>query len=143
MSRRHWYYKKSDGKRHGPYSSRRMKKLARTGHIQPTDRIWKTGSETTMLAADMPQLFTRTATHRTWFHILTTLSIMGLFLLIAAVTNPWSTLADTVSESARTWLTGVCLASGMAGLAAGAIGFFLLESTYRMEPRKSSRTKAT
>ncbi|MEO1992969.1 MAG: DUF4339 domain-containing protein [Pirellulales bacterium] len=141
MGKKHWYYQKNDGKRHGPYSSRRMKKLAMRGHLKPSDRVWKTGSATAMLAADIPQLFLRTPTTRTRFHILTTLSIMGLFLLLAAVTNPWSTLADTVSDSGRRWLNGVCLVCGLAGLAAGAIGFFRLESTYRMAPPERSSRK--
>jgi hypothetical protein len=134
MPRRHWYYQKSDGKRHGPYSSRRMKKLARQGHLEPRDRVWKAGSPATFLAADFPQLYLRVATHRTWLHLLKTLTAMAACLLAAAFTSPWSKLAVALPSAADPWLTGVCIASLAAAIIAGGIGFIRLDATFMMIP---------
>ncbi len=141
MGRRHWYYQTADGRRQGPYSSRRMKKLARRGLIKPADRVWRAGSAAAFLAADIPQLYLRVATQRTWLHLLKTLSLMAVFLLVAAVTSPWSDLALALSPAARPWLTGLCLASLAAALLAGAIGFLMLNATYRMVPPESSKRR--
>ena len=138
MAQRRWYYQKSDGKRHGPFSSRRMKKLARQGHLEPRDRVWKAGGSATFLAADFPQLYVRAATHRTWLHVLKTLSWMAAFLLAAAVTSPWSNLALALPAAARPWLTGVSIASIAAAILAGGIGFLKLDATYMMIPSQSS-----
>lgn len=137
MARRHWYYQKSDGRRHGPYSSSRMKKLARQGHLEPRDRVWKAGSPATFLAADFPQLYLRVTTHRTWLHLLKTLATMAACLLAAAVSSPWSNLSDALPATARPWLTALCIASLAAAMLAGGIGFLTLDATYMMTPPKS------
>jgi hypothetical protein len=141
MVRRRWYYQKSDGKRHGPYSSRKMKQLARQGHLEPRDRVWKAGSPSTFLAADFPQLYLRTATHRTWLHVLKTLAWMAACLLAAAVTSPWSNLSVALPAAARPWLTGFSIASLAAAILAGGIGFLRLDATYMMVPSQSSRSR--
>jgi hypothetical protein len=138
MPKRHWYYQKPDGKRHGPYSSRRMKKLARQGHLEPRDRVWKAGSPATFLAADFPQLYLRVATHRTWLHALKTLTTMAACLLAAAVTSPWSNLALALPTSAHPWLTAICIASLAAAILAGGIGFIRLDASYMMIPPEST-----
>lgn len=138
MGRRHWYYQKSNGKRHGPYSSRRLKKLARRGHLEPRDRVWKAGSPTTFLAADFPELYLRVATHRTWVQVLKTLSLMAACLLAATVTSPWSILASTMPATTRPWLTGFSIASVAAAILAGGIGFLELENTCMMIPPEST-----
>jgi hypothetical protein len=139
MARRHWYYQKSDGTRHGPYSSRRMKKLARQGHLEPRDRVWKAGSPGTFLAADIPQLYLRVATHRTRLHVLKTLGLMAACLLAAAVTSPWSDLSLALGPPGRPWLTGLSIASLATAILAGGIGFLRLDATYLMIPPTCSR----
>lgn len=141
MARRHWYYQKSDGRRHGPYSSRGMRKLAREGHLEPRDRVWKAGSPSTFLAADFPQLYLRTATYRTWLHVLKTFAWMAAFLLAAAVTSPWSNLSAALPASGRPWLTGVFITSLAAAIFAGGIGFLKLDATYMMIPSQPSRRR--
>lgn len=141
MARRHWYYQKSDGKRHGPYSSRRMKKLARQGHLGPKDRVWKAGGSATFLAADFPQLYVRVATHRTWTQVLKTLSWMAAFLLAAAVTSPWSNLALALQPGARPWLTSLSIACLAAAILAGGIGFLKLDATFMMMPSQGRRQR--
>lgn len=138
MPRRRWYYQKSDGKRRGPYSSGRMKKLARRGHLEPRDRVWKAGSPNTFLAADFPQLYLRVATHRTWLHGLKTLSLMAACFLAAAVTSPWSDLAKAMPTAVHPWLTGISIASVAAAILAGGIGFLKLDATYAMIPPEST-----
>ncbi len=138
MARRRWYYQKSDGKRRGPYSSRRMKKLARRGHLEPRDRVWKAGSPNTFLAADFPQLYLPVATHRTWLHVLKTLSLMAACFLAAAVMSPWSDLAIILPTAVHPWLTVVSIASGAAGILVGGIGFLSLDATYMMIPPENT-----
>ena len=118
-----------------------MKKLARRGHIEPRDRVWKAGSGATMLAADIPQLFTRVSTRRTWLHLWKTLSVMAVFLLAAAVTSPWSELSQAVAPTLRPWLTGFCIASLAAVILAGGIGFLKLDATYWMVPGDQSGSR--
>ena len=138
MARRHWYYQKSDGKRHGPFSSRRMKKLARRGHVEPRDRVWKAGSQTAFLAADFPQLYLRVATHRTRLHILKTLAVMAACFLAAAVTSPWSNLSLAAGPAVRPWLTGFSVTSLAIAILSGGIGFLKLDATYMMIPPEST-----
>jgi hypothetical protein len=138
MPRTHWYFQKSDGKRHGPYSSRRMKKLARQGHLEPRDRVWRAGSPATFLAADFPQLYIRVATHRTWLHLLKTLTAMAACLLAAAFTSPWSNLSLALPTAAQPWLTAICIASLAAAILSGGIGFIRLDATYMMIPPEST-----
>lgn len=138
MARRRWYYQKSDGKRRGPYSSSRMKKLARRGHLEPRDRVWKAGSPNTFLAADFPQLYLRVATHRTWLHVLKTLSVMGAWCIAAAVTSPWSDLAAAMPTPVRPWLTAFSIASLAAAILIGGIRFLKLDATYAMIPPEST-----
>ena len=141
MARRHWYYQKIDGKRHGPFSSRRMKKLARQGHLEPRDRVWKAGSPAIFLAADVPQLYLRVPTHRTWLHTLKTLGLIAACFLAAAVTSPWSYLSLALWPPARPWLTGLSIASLAAAILAGGIGFLTLDATYLMIPPTCSRPR--
>lgn len=138
MPRRRWYYQKSDGKRRGPYSSSRMKRLARRGHLDPRDRVWKAGSPTTFLAADFPQLYLRVATRSTWLHMLKTLVLMAACFLLAAVTSPWSDLAAAMPTAARPWLTSFSIVSLAAAIFAGGLGFLTLEATYAMIPPEST-----
>ena len=138
MARRHWYYQKPDGTRHGPFSSGRMRKLARRGHLAPRDRVWKAGSSSTFLAADFPQLYLRVATHKTRVHLLKTFSAMGAGLLATAVTNPWSDLSLALPPAARPWLTVLCIASLAAAFIVGGIGFLKLDDTFMMVPPEST-----
>ena len=138
MPKRHWYYQKSDGERHGPYTTRRMKRLAHQGPLEPRDRVWKAGSPATFLAADFTQLYLRVATHRTWLHLLKTLILLAACLLAAAVTSPWSDLAPALPAAAHPWLTGFCIVSLATAILAAGIGFLKLDATYMIIPPEST-----
>ena len=40
-----WFIYRED-ERHGPFSSAEIRSLARTGELQPNDRLWKEGMRT-------------------------------------------------------------------------------------------------
>lgn len=51
-----WYYASGD-ERLGPFSGERMKELAASGKILPTDLVWKAGIDTGVLASRITNLF--------------------------------------------------------------------------------------
>jgi len=51
-----WYYA-HDGKKIGPFSGRKLKELATTGRILPTDTVWSEGTEWGVMARKVKNLF--------------------------------------------------------------------------------------
>ena len=51
-----WYYKR-DGKKHGPFSSAQLQAFAKSGGLQPTDKVWKEGMSDSVIANTIKGLF--------------------------------------------------------------------------------------
>jgi hypothetical protein len=51
-----WYVGR-DGKKFGPFSGGRLKKLAASGRLRPQDTVWTEGMEKRVLAGKVKQLF--------------------------------------------------------------------------------------
>jgi hypothetical protein len=51
------YFVARDGRQRGPFHARRLKRLADTGRLRPTDLLWKRGMPTWMPAARLRNLF--------------------------------------------------------------------------------------
>jgi len=52
----HWYFE-WDGKTFGPFSGVELKDLAALGRLQPTDLVWKEGTDKHVIAAKVKHLF--------------------------------------------------------------------------------------
>jgi hypothetical protein len=53
-----WYFE-SDGKEHGPISAAALKRMAEVGRLQPSDLVWKEGSDDRRKALAIQGLFAR------------------------------------------------------------------------------------
>jgi hypothetical protein len=122
---RKWFVRSGDAER-GPYSSKEIKALVRTGDISAKDMLWKEGMENWVAAGDYPRLFRVIKPPQAITPRLRVFGAAAVTLLLALVLSPWGDVSRIiVSDHAKVIvlvLSTGCLLASIGLLTFGLVG---------------------